>query len=102
MRVIEFDGCGQPRIGGIASGDILLLVQGDEIGIVRLELLPPEKFGPVLEHATNMAELREQARLAVKEAFPKGLSRERDWVVECPLDLAARARFPLRGTSTHE
>jgi hypothetical protein len=96
MRIIEFDGNGRPDLPGIASGAILLLVQGEDISVVRLEIVPPEDFGPTLEHASNAPVLAADARRAVQAAFPEGLSRERHWVIECPPALAARARFPAK------
>jgi hypothetical protein len=97
MRIVNFDGLGRPKATGIEDGSVLILVQGDEVSVVRVELLPPEKFGPALEHALNDAELVDEARRAVRAAFPAWLSAERHWTLEAPAELAARARFPRRG-----
>jgi hypothetical protein len=94
VRIIEFDGYGRPKIPDVSTGTIALLLQEDELSIVRIELLPPDEYGPSLDHAINNDELVAEAWIAVRHAFPKGLSKERHWVLSCPPDIARRARFP--------
>ncbi len=94
MRVIDFDGHGQPRVAGVVSGQVLILLQGNAVSIVRLRILSPKEYGPELEHATNDLDLVEEARAAIQSAFPRGLPTDRHWTLECPADLAARAEFP--------
>jgi len=93
MRIVEFDGLGRPRVADIVTGTVLLLLQGENISVVQVELLPPDQFGPSLTHATNSDELVPLARAAIRQAFPRGLTAERDWLLECPVDVAERARF---------
>jgi hypothetical protein len=96
MRIVEFDGTGRPRVEGVVSGQVLLLLQGEKVSVVRLELLPPERYGPEFEHALNEVDLADDALRAIQSAFPAGFSRDRHWVLECPAELAARAEFPGR------
>lgn len=93
MRTIEFDGDGRPKVPGIVTGTVLLLVQNERVVVVRLELLPPDELGPSLEHALNEAEIADDAIRAVREVRPDCMSSARDWVLECPPDIAERARF---------
>lgn len=93
MQIIEFNGLGEPLDPRFGTGTIALLVQPAWVSVVRVEVLPPDDFGPSLEHALNETELAHVARLAVHEAFPQGLDPSRDWLLACPPDIAARARF---------
>ena len=93
IRIVAFDGTGQPRTDGVSDGDVLLLVQGDEVSVVRLELLPPERFGPSLDHAINEVELAVEARQIVLEQHPALLESDRHWTLECPPNVAERAIF---------
>ena len=95
MRIVEFDGLGRPRVADIVTGTVLLLLQGENVSVVEVELLPPDQFGPSLTHATNSDELAPAARAAIRLAFPRGLAAERHWLLECPIDLAERALFSL-------
>lgn len=94
MRLVEFNGLGAPTVPGIRTGSVLLLWQDGAISIVRVEILPPEQFGPCLERADNSAELQAEARAALARSFPRGFSTDRHWTIECPPDIAQRARFP--------
>jgi len=93
MKIVRFNGSGQSVDGTAKTGDILLIIRGAEIGVARLTLLPPGQFGPELDDAINMAELVDDARHAYLKAYPGGLSDEQHWTLECPPELAARARF---------
>ena len=94
MRTIEFNALGQPVEPDVPSGATLLMVQGRRVSVVRLELLPPDEYGPSLDPALNDEELAEEALRAVERARPECLGdTSRDWVLECPPSLAARARF---------
>ena len=95
MRTIELDGYGRPTVPDVVSGSVLLLVQGDRVSVVRLELLAPDQFGPCLHPAINEAEITAAARGAVAGARPECLTSQRDWVLECPADIARLARFPI-------
>jgi hypothetical protein len=99
MRIVEFNGLGVPRVEGVGTGSVLLLWQDGAISVVRLEILPPEDFGPCLERADNSAELEAEARAALAEGFPKGFSTDRHWTIECPQHIAQRARFPSKAGS---
>lgn len=92
MRIIEFNGLGEPS-PVVPNGAILLLVQGDELSIVRLEIVPPDQYGPELDHALNSDDLASSARAAVQRVFPEGLPNDRHWLLECPAELAQRAIF---------
>jgi len=93
MQIIDFDGNGRPSDPDVGTGTIALLVQREWLSVVRIELLPPEDFGPALEHALNDAKLEHRVRAALDNAFPRGLSQERGWVLKCPPDIAADAIF---------
>lgn len=71
----------------------MLLVQGRDVSVARLELLPSDQLGPLLERALNSDALAPEARAVVQQAFPDGLSPDRDWTLECPPDLARQAIF---------
>lgn len=90
--MIEFNGLGRPS-PEVPDASILLLVQGNKVSVVRLELVPPDQFGPKLDHALNPDELAPSARAAVQTAFPEGLPNDRHWIVECPAEIAERAVF---------
>ena len=94
MQIIEFNGLGEPKDPRVTTGTIVLLVHESKISIVRVELLPPEQFGPSLEHAKNEALLESLARIAISNAFPNGLDADRHWTIECPPEIAAQALFP--------
>lgn len=94
MRIIEFNGLGEPDDPRVTTGTIALLVQESTISIVRIELLPPALYGPSLEHAKNEAQLESLARIAISNSFPHGLDTDRHWVIECPPEIAAQALFP--------
>jgi hypothetical protein len=93
MQIIEFNGLGQPRDPRFSAGTIAVLVQAATVGVVRIEVLPPDSYGPSLEHAMNEPELAHAARKAVNDAFPSGLDTSRDWVLECPAEIAMLAKF---------
>ena len=93
MEIIEFNGLGQPRDARHESGTIAILVQGASISVVRIELLPPEDYGPSLSHAQNDLELQSLVRHALAKAYPKGLDSSRHWVLTCPKEIAAHAMF---------
>jgi hypothetical protein len=92
VRIIEFNGSGQPS-PAIPDGSVPLLVQGDEASVVRLDVVPADQYGPMLDHALNSDELAPSACAALQAAFPDGLSNERHWILECPAELAQRAVF---------
>ena len=94
LGTIGFDGHGRPVPQDVETGVVLLLVQGDEVSVVRLEILPPVENGPCLHHASNSDELEADARAAIREVYPEWLSRDRHWTLECPDAIAQRARFP--------
>lgn len=93
MQIIEFNGLGQPRDPRFSTGTVAVLVQAESVSVVRIEVLPPDSYGPSLEHATNEVELAHAARKAVCNAFPSGLDASRDWVLECPSEIAMLAKF---------
>ncbi|MEM1062449.1 MAG: divalent-cation tolerance protein CutA [Planctomycetota bacterium] len=94
LRVIDFDGLGQPLIDGVSDGHICLLLQSGKVNIGRLKLLPPDKFGPQFDHPINEDELRKDAFRAANRAHPRLLvDVERDWVIECPQEIAINAKF---------
>ncbi|MBA3539207.1 MAG: hypothetical protein H0T79_06235 [Deltaproteobacteria bacterium] len=92
MRIVRFNGLG--RAPGIETGHVLVLVQGDAVSVVKVEIVGPDDHGPVLTHALNESELVDELRSALRQAFPTGLSDEQHWLVECPTSIVARARFP--------
>ena len=53
MDLVSFNGLGQPTDSETRDGDILILVQGRKVGIVRLDLCESEEYGPEFEHALN-------------------------------------------------
>jgi hypothetical protein len=93
MQIIEFNGLGQPCDPRFGSGTIALLVQGARVSVVRVEVLPPDSYGPSLEHALNEMELVHAASQTVHDAFPRGLDASRHWLLVCPPEIAVRARF---------
>ena len=93
MKIIKFNGYGQPEDPAVCTGTIALLIEPEGVSIVRIELLAPDEYGPALEHALNEAELAKRATAALSSAFPNGLPQERHWVVSCPSDIAADAVF---------
>jgi hypothetical protein len=93
MRIITFNGLGQAP--GIATGHVLVLVTGDTLSVVHVEILDPDAFGPALTPALNDAELAGDVRAAYRAAYPGGLPGSQHWVLECPPEIASRARFPV-------
>jgi hypothetical protein len=91
MRIVTFNGLG--RAPGIETGHVLVLVTGDVLSVVQVEIVDPEKFGPVLSHALNDAELAPDVQAAYRTAYPNGLSKTQHWMLECPPEIARRARF---------
>jgi hypothetical protein len=92
LEVLEFNGLGQPKNQMVASGTVALLWEEGAVSIVRINILPPDQYGPELDHATNEAELRGGAELAVKQGTTK-LDISRHWVFRAPLEIAEKARF---------
>jgi len=93
MKVVQFNGLGQPDDPDVGTGTVLVLVQGDHVSVVRVRLLPPDEFGPELTHALNDAVLEPLVRSAVRTAYPEWLDSERHWLLACPADIAEIARF---------
>ena len=90
---VSFDGNGQPKDSETRDGDILILVQGRSVSVVRLALLPPEDFGPELEHALNNSELESEVFSLVVREEPRLLRGDRDFTLRCPEQIAKRAKF---------
>lgn len=93
MERVEFNGLGQPQDAVTRDGDVLILVQGRDVSIVRLEILSPDEFGPSLDHALNERELESEAFSLVAKLDPSLLCGDRHYTLRCPPDLAARAHF---------
>lgn len=95
IRIVTFNGLGQPTTDAlnVKDGDVLLLVQGNDVSVVKLEILPPDQFGPSLNHAVNEPELVADARAAVTAHHPKLLESDDHWTLECPPEIVARAVF---------
>ena len=94
MRIVKFNGCGQPELLGINDGDILILFTHDSAEVVKLKLLPPDNYGPELTRAKNWKELESAALWLIKSNHPDYLKQtERHWVFECPEELALKAEF---------
>jgi hypothetical protein len=47
----------------------------------------------VLSHALNDAELASDVHAAYRAAYPNGLSNTQHWMLDCPPEIARRARF---------
>jgi hypothetical protein len=93
MQIIEFNGLGEPRDPRFGSGTIAILVQDASVSVVRVEVLQPDAYGPSLLHATNDELLEHAVQNALRDAFPSGLDPSRDWVLECPTEIAVLATF---------
>jgi hypothetical protein len=48
------------------------LVQGDQVSVVRLEIVPPEQYGPKLDHALNPDDLARVRAPRYKQPLLKG------------------------------
>ena len=70
-----------------------ILFQGDKKEVVRIEIVPPDEYGPRLHHATNQEELRREVSSYWQALDVGGLSGDRDWVIECPSAIAQKAVF---------
>ena len=77
-QVIEFNGLGRPNPPGIAKGHVAILVRRQTSEVVRIELLPPEDFGPVLHAARNQGELRKEVEAWPETLDPRELTANRD------------------------
>ena len=93
MRLVRFDGNGQPDDVRVKTGSVLLLVQDGQVAVVQLEVLQPKEFGPNLHPAVNQDALAAEALRAVREWRPDLLGSDRAWTTTCPDSLAARAVF---------
>lgn len=93
LSVISFNGLGAPSPAHIATGHIAILVQGRKKEVVRIELLSPEEYGPHLHHATNQEKLNDDMEKFWKSLDVLHLERGRDWIVDCPPAIAAKATF---------
>jgi hypothetical protein len=91
--LISFNGSGQPSPRHIASGHVALLVQGEKKEVVRIELLPPDDFGPRLDHAVNQEALRKAVETFWRSLDVSGLTPDRDWMLDCPRAVAEKAIF---------
>ena len=91
--VINFNGLGHPSAKHIASGHVAILVQGETKEVVRIDLLPPEEFGPRLHHATNQDALKEAVERYWQSLDVSSLASDRDWVIDCPKAIAEKAAF---------
>ena len=93
MRLVRFDGNGQPDDVRVKTGSVLLLVQDGQVAVVLLEVLQPQEFGPTLHHAVNQDVLAADALRVVRGWRPDLLESDRAWTTTCPDSLAARAVF---------
>ena len=93
MEQVNFDGYGQPTDDRTSDGDVLILVQGRSVSVVRLTILAPTEFGPELEHAINDSELEKDVFSLVAKAHPIYLKGDRDFTLRCPKQIARRAKF---------
>ena len=93
MRIIEFNGLGKPMQPDICTGKVLILLQQEHCEIVKLEILPPEEFGPCLHPAKNTEELKGQALALIRKIHPNCIESERHWIFECPDDISIKAVF---------
>lgn len=92
-RVVRFNGLGRADDQTIVTGSVLLLVQGGNVEVVRVQLLPENDYGPELTHASNQASLRDDAVNAIRRHNPELLASDRAWTLTCPVSLAKRAQF---------
>lgn len=96
--VISFNGLGAPSPAHITTGHVAILVRDGKKEVVRIELLPPEEYGPRLHHATNQEQLSEEVERFWRTLDVMHLEGERDWLVDCPEAIAAIATFCERGS----
>ena len=93
VKKVILDGNGRPQDAKTKDGDVLILVQGRRVSVVRLNLLPEDQFGPELEHALNGPELESEVFRLVLDHDPTFLNGERHFTLRCPMRIARRARF---------
>ncbi len=93
MRIVEFNGLGEPNVDGIEDGQILIRFQHDCTEVVKLHLVPPEEYGPELLMASNWKVLEQQAYSEITRNHPECIDSDRHWVFECPEYISERAIF---------
>jgi hypothetical protein len=93
MEIVEFNGLGQPMLGNVKSGDVLVVFNGEATQIVKLKILPPEEYGPELTPAENWAQIESELEILVRANFPHCMGQERHWVFTCPESIRIKAIF---------
>lgn len=93
MRIINFNGLGKPKMKGVEQGDILILYAHKRASVVKLNILPPEKYGPELIHAKNSNKFESDLLDRIAKKYPDLNSYERHWILECPNDIKVQVEF---------
>ena len=93
MKIVNFNGLGQPLTEGISQHDTLVLLAEGRAIVVKLNLLPPEQFGSELIHAKNWEDLENEVLEEIKIFHPECFGSNRHWVFECPEEIVPKAHF---------
>lgn len=93
MRIINFNGLGQPTEKGVVQGDILILYANEKASVVKLNMLPPNEYGPELIHAKNSEKFKSELLDRIRKQYPDLDSNERHWILECPNDIKNQVEF---------
>jgi hypothetical protein len=94
MKIVEFNGLGQPSLEDVKDGDVLVLYKPQEsVEVVKLKILPPDDYGPELTHAKNENELGPELKSLVESFHPQLVLSDRHWTLTCPESIADRAVF---------
>ena len=94
MKIVEFNGLGQPSLEEVKDGDVLVLYKPKgSVEVVKLKILPPEDYGPELTHARNDNELDNELKSLIESLHPQLLLSGRQWILTCPTSIADRAVF---------
>jgi len=94
MKIVEFNGLGQPSLEDVKDGDVLVLYKPQEsVEVVKLKILPPDDYGPELTHAKNENELGPELKSLVESFHPQLVLSDRHWILTCPESIADRAVF---------